>query len=138
MFMEIARILKFAFIMSLAIYGVVAWVVAGAPDWSRPVLPEVPGSAPLLVVLALMALSGWGAGIVLGRLSDAPGILQQNASRKPWPVTRFVLAAALLESGAIAGLVLSLLNKDSRFALGCSAVTAVLLLMTPASDGSRG
>lgn len=136
--MDVTRILKFAFITSVVMYGVVAFMVAGPPDWSKPILPTGPSAAPLLGILAAMTFSGWGAGMAVGRMAEAPGALKETAPPNPWPRLRFILAAALLESGAIIGLVLSILNKDSRLAIAAAAVTAVLLAMTPASDAVQG
>jgi F0F1-type ATP synthase membrane subunit c/vacuolar-type H+-ATPase subunit K len=135
--MGVAKALKFSFIMSVVLYAVVAFVIAGPPDWSKPLLPEGPGVAPLVGILALLALGGWAAGMMIGRMTEAPPVLRQVAAQNPWLRIRLILAAALLESGAIAGLVLSILSKDSRFAVATSAVTAVLLLMTPASEKAQ-
>lgn len=136
--MGVSKILKVAFILSVGMYTVVALMVAGPPDWSRPLLPERSGAAPLLGILAFVALSGWGAGMVVGRMAQAPQAFGPTQDHSPWPRTRFILAAALLESGAIAGLVLSMLGRDSRFAIAAAAVTAVLLLMTPAPEQAQG
>ncbi len=74
--------------------------------------------------------------MVAGRMSAPPAGMAPGAGGAPWGRTRFILAAALIEAGAIFGLVLSVLAKDSRFAIAAAAVSAVLLLMTPASDGA--
>ena len=136
--MDVAKFLKFAFIMSVVLYAVVAVAVAGAPGWSRPLVPENPGSAPILGILLFMSLAAWASGMVVGRMAEAPGALRRTESQSPWPRLRFTVAAALLESGALFGLVLSLLNRDSRFAIFTAAITIILLALTPASDDSKG
>ena len=65
-------------------------------------------------------------------------MLKQASGLRSWPQTRLVIAAALIEAGAIFGLVLALLFKDSRPALLASGISAILLLMTPASGGDQG
>lgn len=136
--MDMAKFLKFAFIMSVVLYGVVAVAVAGAPGWSRPLVSENPGSMPVLAILLFMSAAAWASGVAVGRMAEAPGALRRTASQSPWPRLRFTVAAALLESGALFGLVLSLLNHDSRFGILAAGVTIILLALTPATDDSKG
>ncbi len=134
--MDVSKILKFAFVTSVVIYGVVGVLLAGAPDWGRGLLPEPPASPALLGVFLFLSLATWAAGMVAGRISAPPAGMALGSGGAPWGRTRFILAAALIEAGAIFGLVLSALAKDSRFAIAAAAVSAVLLLVTPASDGA--
>ena len=131
--MGIARLLKAAFVVSVLIYGGVAVFVAGPPDWSLPTVPEAPGMAPLFSALTLSALGAWTAGMILGRRAQAPSLFRSGP--RPWPLQRFILAAALVEGGALLGLVLSLVLKDSRYGLAHAAVAAFLLVLLPVSEG---
>jgi F0F1-type ATP synthase membrane subunit c/vacuolar-type H+-ATPase subunit K len=135
---EILKILKYAFVVATLLYAVVAVMVAGPPDWSRPLLPERQDGPLLCGIFLTLALVDWVAGYVVGNRSAAPAMFSQAAGLRSWPQTRLVIAAALIESGAIFGLVLALLFKDSRPALLASGVSAVLLLMTPASGADQG
>ena len=128
--MSIDRILKFSFVFSAVVYAVVAVAIAGAPNWGRPLIPEGP-TAPLFLVLLPAALAVWFAGFAFGRKQAPPAAMRQVASQNPWPRTRLIIAAALIESGALFGLVLSIVAKDSRPAIAASAVTAALLLLLP-------
>lgn len=128
--MSVPGILKAAFVVSVLIYGVIALLVVGAPDGSKPVLPEEPGAAAVVGALALLALAGWGAGTVVGRTSDPRSDPAAAPQAQLIPI-RFILAIALLESGAVFGLVLSFLYKDSRFALAAAVISAILIAMTP-------
>ncbi len=134
--MDVNKIHKVAFLGSVVIYGVVAVLVVGAPQWNRGLIPEPPGNPALLGIFLFLSLSTWAAGIVAGRMAAPPAGMAQASAGNPWPRTRLILSAALIEAGAIFGLVLSILGKDSRFAIAAAAVSAVLLLMTPASDGA--
>ena len=128
--MGIARFLKAAFVISVLLYGAIAVFVAGPPDWSLPTVPEAP-AAPLFYALTLSALGAWAAGTILGRKTQAPSLFRSGP--RPWPLQRFVLAAALVEGGALLGLVLSLVLRDSRYGLAHAAVTAFLLALLPTS-----
>lgn len=133
--MDTTKILKLAFMGSVVIYGAVAVAILGAPDWSRPALPREPGAAPVFFVFVPLALAVWGAGSVLGRRATPPAALRQENSPAPWARVRFVMGAALVESGAIFGLVLAFVGKDSRPALLTAAVSAVLLFLLPTEGG---
>jgi|WetSurMetagenome_2_1015567.scaffolds.fasta_scaffold01372_3 hypothetical protein len=132
------KILKYAFVVATLLYAFVAVRVAGPPDWSRPLLPERQDGPLLCGILLTLALVDWVGGYVVGHLAQAPAMFGPAAGFRSWPQTRLVIAAALIESGAIFGLVLALLFKDSRPALLASGVSAVLLLMAPASGGDQG
>ena len=134
--MDVNKTIKLAFVMSVVIYGVVGVFLAGAPDWNRGLIPGPPTSPALLGAFLLLSLSTWAAGMVAGRISVPPADMAPGSGGAPWGRPRFILAAALIEAGAIFGLVLSVLAKDSRFAIAAAAVSAVLLLLTPASDGA--
>lgn len=134
--MDVLKIIKYAFVVATLLYAVVAISAVGKPDWSRPLLPDQPNAPLLYGILLTLALVDWVGGFVVGSLAEAPAALRNLPSRS-WPQTRLVIAAALLESGAIFGLVLAFLFKDSRGALVACGISAVLLLMTPASGGSR-
>ena len=51
-------------------------------------------------------------------------------------MTRFFISAALLESGAILGLILSTIQKDSRYAIVSAGIAALLLFLTR-TEGAR-
>jgi hypothetical protein len=129
--MGLAKFLKAAFVFSVLLYGGVALFVAGPPDWTRPAAPEAP-MAPLFYALTLCALGLWAAGVILGRREQAPSLFRSGP--RPWPLQRFILAAALVEGGALLGLVLSLVLKDSRYGLAHAVVAAILLILLPASE----
>jgi F0F1-type ATP synthase membrane subunit c/vacuolar-type H+-ATPase subunit K len=135
---DVLRIIKYAFVVAALMYAVVAVAVAGPPDWNRPLLPERQDGPILCGVLFTLAVADWAAGYALGRRAEAPAMLKQAPGLRSWPQTRLVIAAALIEAGAIFGLVLALLFKDSRPALLTSGISAILLLMTPASGGDQG
>lgn len=127
--MQIAPWLKAAFVLSVILYATVAVLVAGAPAWDRPALPE---GSPLLVpaaVLSALSLLLWAGGWRLGRLREAWGPFRGGP--RPWPLQRFILAAALVEGGALLGLVLAILLRDSRYGLAHAFVSALLLLFLP-------
>jgi F0F1-type ATP synthase membrane subunit c/vacuolar-type H+-ATPase subunit K len=128
--MSVERVLKFSFVFSAVVYAVVAVALAGAPDWGRPLIPEGP-TAPLFFILLTAALAVWFAGFAFGRRQSPPAAMRQAAGQNPWSRTRLVIAAALIEAGALFGLVLSIVAKDSRPAIAAAAVTVVLLLILP-------
>jgi hypothetical protein len=135
---DVLKILKYAFVLASLLYAVVAVVLAGPPDWSRPLLPERPDGPLLFGIFLTLSLVDWAGGYVLGSRAQAPAMFSQVAGSRSWPQTRLVIAAALIEAGALFGLVLAFLFKDSRPALLASGISAVLLLMTPASSGDQG
>ncbi len=124
-------VLKLAFVGSVILYGVVAVLVLGQPEWSRPILPREPAALPLFVIFVPLTLAVWAVGSLIGRRRAAPPALQEGGSNAPWERVRFVMGAALIESGAIFGLVLSIVGKDPRPALLTALVSAVLLLLLP-------
>lgn len=135
--MSVNQILKMAFVLSVVIYSVVAIVVTGPPRWDSAWLPTDPAYKLLFGVLGFLAIGCWAAGWVIGHAEKAP-----RPSAEPFmpegPADstrqRFVLAAALIEAGAIYGLVLSLLLKDARYAFLFGAPAAMLLLLTPVAQ----
>lgn len=140
--MEPIRVVKWAFVFSVVIYGAVACTVIGAPKWDAPWLPADQGKQILLYVLLAMAIGSWAGGWMLGRRQE-PLIPEQTEAARPnaWLFQRFILAAALLEAGALYGLVYSFLSKDARYGLLFALPSAVLLVLTPtegASDGPSG
>ncbi len=134
--MDVLKLIKYAFVVAALLYGVVAVSAVGKPDWGRPILPDQPNAPLLYGILLTLALVDWVGGVVVGNLAEAPAALRNVPSRS-WPQTRLVIAAALIESGAIFGLVLAFLFKDSRVALVASVISAALLLMAPASGGAQ-
>lgn len=132
--MDVNRILKWAFVASVAVYGVVAVAVAGAPKWDSPWLPADPTHRALLFVLAFIGAGTWAAGWIVGHLKEPPvrSAHEMIVQRPPiFGRHRFVLAAALIEAGAIYGLVLSLLTRDSRYALVFAVPAFVLIALLP-------
>lgn len=136
--MPVTKILKLAFVMSVVIYGLVAFLVIGAPDWSRPWVPEAPGMAPLTYALTALALAVWAVGFAFGRLQTPPAAFRAAQGPNPWPRMRFIMAAAFLEAGAIFGLVLAFVGRDSRPAILFAGVAAVLLLLLPTEEETKG
>lgn len=135
--MDTTKILKLAFMGSVVLYGAVAFLILGAPDWSRPMVPREPGAVPAFLVFVPLALAVWAAGSLLGRRATPPSALRQESSPAPWARVRFVMGAALVESGAIFGFVLAFVGKDSRPALLTAAVSAVLLFVLPTEGSGR-
>ncbi len=134
--MDVLKLIKFAFVVATLLYAVVAISAVGRPDWGRPLLPDQPNAPLFYGFLFTLALVDWVGGFLVGGLAEMPAALRNVPSRS-WPQTRLVIAAALVESGAIFGLVLAFLFKDSRVALVACGISAALLLMTPASGGSQ-
>jgi F0F1-type ATP synthase membrane subunit c/vacuolar-type H+-ATPase subunit K len=133
--MSVVKILKFSFVMSAIVYGLVAFLAIGVPDWNQPLVPANPGMAPLFYPFAVLALVVWAVGFTFGRLQSPPAAFRQARGLNPWPRVRFILGAAFIEAGAIFGLVLSFVGHDSRPGIVFSAVAAVLLLLLPAEEG---
>jgi F0F1-type ATP synthase membrane subunit c/vacuolar-type H+-ATPase subunit K len=131
---DVNRILKWAFVASVAVYGVVAVAVAGPPRWDSPWLPPDPMHRTLLFVLVFVGAGTWAAGWIVGRLKEPPvRSAHELVVRRP-PIfgrQRFVLAAALIEAGAVYGLILSLLTRDSRYAIAFGVPALVLLILIP-------
>jgi F0F1-type ATP synthase membrane subunit c/vacuolar-type H+-ATPase subunit K len=125
-------ILKPAFVMSAVLYGLVAFLVIGPPDWSKPWVPEGPGIAPLTTILTALALVVWTAGFAFGRLKSPPAAFRQAQDPNSWPRMRFIMGAALIEAGAIFGLVLAFVGRDSRPGILFAGIAAALLLLLPA------
>ena len=139
--MGVNRILKWAFVASVAVYAGVAVAVAGPPRWDSPWLPPDPTHRVLLFVLAFIGAGTWAAGWVVGHMKEPPvQSAHELVVRRP-PIfgrQRFILAAALIEAGAIYGLVLSLVTKDSRYAIAFAVPALVLLLLTPTGGEGQG
>jgi F0F1-type ATP synthase membrane subunit c/vacuolar-type H+-ATPase subunit K len=139
--MDVNQILKWAFVASVAVYAVVAMVVAGPPRWDSPWLPADPTHRVLLMVLVFIGAGTWTAGWIVGHIKEPPvrSAHELVVQRPPlFARQRFILAAALIEAGAIYGLVLSLVIKDSRYAIAFSVPAAVLLILTPVGENGLG
>jgi hypothetical protein len=132
--MPVNRILKIAFAVSVVIYGAVAVTVAGPPEWAKALDPGEGAMKTVLAALTVLAAADWVLGFRLARLPEPPGFFGSARPGPQWNRTRFIIAAALVESGALFGLVLSLVLKDSRFAIAFGAVTVVLLMLMPEGE----
>jgi hypothetical protein len=129
-------VMKIAFVAGVVAYAGVAVAVAGAPRWSAPWLPQQPPGSTLAILLPAAAFGAFALGFFLGR---RPGSSEPRPQgNQPWTVTRFVTGAASVESGALLMLALSILGKDSRWAILGAGPAAVILLLAPLSeDGGR-
>lgn len=130
--MKIALLLKAAFVFSVVLYAAVAVFVAGPPAWDRPAFPEGSPLAVPAVVLSALSLVLWAVGWLLARRREPLGPF--SSGPRPWPLQRFILAAALVEGGAVLGLVLALLLRDARYALAHAFVSALLLIFLPGEE----
>lgn len=139
--MDVSRILRWAFVASVGAYVVVAIAVAGAPKWDAAWMPADPAHRTLLLILVFLGVGTWTAGWIVGRPRELPVESARGLAFQRPPAfarQRFVLAAALIEAGAIYGLVVSLVTKDSRYAIAFAVPAVVLLLMTPAGGEGQG
>ena len=86
------------------------------------------------IFLLLLCAAAFSAGWIVGHLKEPPvrSARELVVQRSPlFARQRFILAAALIEAGAIYGLVVSLVTKDSRYAIAFAVPALVLLLLTP-------
>ena len=138
--MGVNQILKWAFVASVAVYVVVAMVVAGPPRWDSSWLPADPTHRLLLMVLVFVAAGTWAAGWIVGHLKEPPvRSARELVVQRPPVFARqvFILSAALIEAGAICGLVISLVTRDSRYAIAFAVPALALLILTP-TGGTGG
>jgi len=132
--MDVNRFVKMAFVVSVFLYAVVAVALLGAPAWKAPWVPSEGPVAAMLMVVVPLAVVLWGLGWSVGRMKRPPGGTsgQGDSGAAPaWPRTRFVLAAALVEAGALLGLAAAFVGKDSRYAVAFAVPTAIVLYLLP-------
>jgi len=140
---NVARILRMALVLSVLAYPLVASVVIGPPKWRAPWIPSAQDKATLLVVLSIVAFGNAGAGWFVGGLREPPRFLAATMNPAEFGFRRFIIGLALIESAAVFGLVLSLITRDSRYAIVFAAPAVILMLQVPGvrrpgSDDRRG
>lgn len=126
------RVIKAAMIVAVLAYGAIGLVLAGKPDWSKPIIPE--GSAATLVLaLGAAMMAAWAVGVTLGVRLVRPGQREGAGGAPPCARRLFIASLGLLEAGALMGLAMAVLSKDVRYALGAAVISAVLIARVPAS-----
>jgi len=134
--MPLWRILQVALASSVVVYVVIGFATQGAPDWARPWVPEDQQQTLLLAVLLGMAAIDMAGGYLLGGLQKLPGFLGAPSEGSPRPgtnprLTQFILALALIESGALFGLVYTFIRQDARYVLVAAVPAIALILLVP-------
>jgi hypothetical protein len=122
-------ILKLAFVMAVLLYAGVSVAVLGAPSMDAALIPEGPPGSILALVMPPVALGLLVAGAVLGRRT--PPEREPEVGWARWGVLRFVVAAALVEAGAILALALAFVVRDARWAILGAVPAAVLIALLP-------
>jgi F0F1-type ATP synthase membrane subunit c/vacuolar-type H+-ATPase subunit K len=127
----VARVLRMALLLSVLVYALLASLVLGPPKWRAPWIPSDQDKAILLVVLGIMALGEFVAGWLVGSLRRPPRFMAATADPAAFGLVRFIIGLALIESGAIFGLVLSFLTRDARYAIVFAAPAVLLMIWVP-------
>ena len=133
----VARILRMALVLSVLFYPLVASLVLGPPKWQAPWVPSEQDKAILLIVLGIVALGNAALGWLVGNLRQPPRFMAAATDPADFAFRRFIIGLALIESGAIFGLVLSLITRDPRYAIVFAAPVAVLMLLVPGVERAR-
>jgi hypothetical protein len=127
----VARILRLALVLSLLVYPLVASLVLGPPKWRAPWIPSEQDKAIPLVALGILALGEFVAGWLIGSLRRPPRFMTATADPAAFGFLRFIIALALIESGAIFGLVGSFITQDPRYAITFAVPAVLLMLQVP-------
>ena len=137
--MDMQKIIKWAFIFSVFLYGAMAVVLKGAPLWDSPWMPQDETAAMLLIVLGPMAVLMWGTAWVFARMKKPPNAMKQGGTPQGnCPLTRFIIAAALAESGALFGLAISFIEGNSRYAIAFAVPTVIVLFLLSTEPPENG
>lgn len=111
-------ILKLAFLATIVLYVVLGFVLSGQAA-EASTMPEGTRQTLTLALGAVFAMQAAFALLVL------PRFMAQN------PRGLFIVRLAIYESGAIMGLVLTLLTHDPRYTLFFGVPAFLLILVTP-------
>lgn len=124
------QIIWFAMVMAVVLYGVIAWIVAGPQPpimrWNEMPVVALLGAGVIMLVAAFLVPSL----LLHGRADDVSGMRVAPAYSVPARVQRaLIMRFALLESGAIMGLVAAFLGHSVQlyFPLGFLAIVGMLL-----------
>jgi len=127
----VAATIRMAWVFSALLYPLVASIVLGPPKWQAPWSPPEQGKATLLMVLSIVALGTFVAGWLVGSLHQPPRSMAATTSPATFGFLRFIVGLALIESGAIIGLVLSFILRDPRYAIVLAVPAVLLILLVP-------
>jgi hypothetical protein len=133
----VARVLRMALVLSVLLYPVVAVVTLGPPAWQTPWLPSERDKAIMVMALGILGLGDAFAGWLVGSLRQPPRFMAATTDPAAFGFVRFVVGLALIESGAIFGLVLSFLTHDARYAIVFAAPAVLLMLLLPGVERPR-
>ena len=133
----VASILRMAFVLSMLLYPLVASLALGPPKWQAPWLPSDQDKATLVLVLGIVALVDAVAGWLVGSLRQPPRFLGAAQGPAAAGFVRFIIALAMIESGAILGLVLSFITRDPRYAIVFATPAVLLTLLVPGVQPPR-
>lgn len=121
-----ARIIWFAMLVAVAIYGVVAWI-APTRNLTEAVPLEQRLADPFVLILMVLSVVMFGMSFLMGRLLLA-------RRERPPVLSVWIIQWASLESAAILGLVATFFTGDLRLFLGSAALSVVGFLMTMPSE----
>jgi len=133
----VAPILRMALVLSGLFYPLVASLALGPPKWQAPWSPPEQDKATLLMVLGVVALGNFAAGWLVGSLRQPPRFMAAAADPAAFGFLRFIVGLALIESGAIIGLVLSFIMRDPRYAIVLAVPAVLLILLLPGVERPR-
>lgn len=116
-------ILKLAFMASIPVYVLIAYLTRDQPATADPAM---------VVTMSRILAAIFAIGIVMAPIvaRNSAKNLQDPNSQEARNV-RFILKAAFYESGAIYGLVLSLMSRDPMYTVYFGIPALLCLLLTP-------
>lgn len=120
-----ARIIWVALLVSVAIYGLVAWM-AGRKD-AVPATLDQRLADPVILVLIVMSVVMFAMAFLMGRVLLA-------RPEHPPVMSVWIIQWSLLESASIFGLIATLLTGDLRLFLGPAVLAAAGFLMILPSE----